>query len=106
MPTYEDPSFYRRRVRDALRKAREAAGLTQRQAADILDWSVSKLVRIEAGTVGVSTTDLKALLNLYKISDEGQIKDLTEMTRASPRRPVVQQVPERAHTGLRPVSRL
>jgi transcriptional regulator with XRE-family HTH domain len=87
MAPYEDPSFYRRRVRDALRKAREAAGLTQRQAATALDWSMSKLVRIEAGTVGVSTTDLRALLQLYKISDDGAAKDLIEMTRASRRRP-------------------
>lgn len=87
MPTHQDPSFYRRRVREILRKAREASGLTQRQTAMTLDWSMSKLVRIEAGTVGVSTTDLKALLQLYKISDEGEAKDLIEMTRASRRRP-------------------
>jgi transcriptional regulator with XRE-family HTH domain len=87
MPTHQDPSFYRRRVREILRKARETSGLTQRQAAIALDWSMSKLVRIEAGTVGVSTTDLRAMLQLYKISDEGEAKDLIEMTRAARRRP-------------------
>lgn len=51
MPT-QDPSFYRRRVREALRRGREGAGLTQREAANELDWSMSKLVRIEAGGRG------------------------------------------------------
>ncbi|SRR6266536_2561308 len=83
----EDPTFYRRRVRGALRKAREARGLTQRQAAEALDWSLSKIVRIEAGAVGVSTTDLRALLDLYKINDESKVAALVELARASKRRP-------------------
>jgi transcriptional regulator with XRE-family HTH domain len=87
MPTYQDPSFYRRRVREALRKAREQAGLTQREAATALDWSMSKLVRIEAGSVGVSTTDLKALLALYGMNDKSSIDELVDMTRASKERP-------------------
>lgn len=87
MPTHQDPSFYRRQVREVLRKAREQSGLTQQQAATALDWSISKVVRIEAGTVGVSTTDLRAMLQLYKISDESEVKDLAEMTRIARRRP-------------------
>jgi transcriptional regulator with XRE-family HTH domain len=86
MPT-KDSSFYRRRVRETLRRAREAAQLTQREAAARLDWSESKLVRVEAGTVGLSTTDLSALLRLYKFDDEHQAADLTEMVRASRQRP-------------------
>jgi transcriptional regulator with XRE-family HTH domain len=87
MTIHEDPSFYRRRVRDALRKAREARELTQRQAADALDWSLSKLVRIEAGSVGVSTTDLRALLQLYEITDKAEVERLIGMARATRRRP-------------------
>jgi transcriptional regulator with XRE-family HTH domain len=87
MPTRHDPSYYRRRVREALRKAREAAGLTQRDAAAALDWSPSKLVRIEAGSVGVSTTDLRALLALYQLGNDSAVQELVEMTRASKERP-------------------
>jgi transcriptional regulator with XRE-family HTH domain len=87
MANNEDPGFYRRRVRDALRKAREKAALTQRQAAEALDWSMSKLVRIEAGTVGVSTTDLRALLRLYEVDDPADVDALAEMARAARRRP-------------------
>jgi len=87
MANNEDPAFYRRRVRDALRNHREELKLTQRQAADALDWSMSKLVRIEAGTVGVSTTDLRALLQLYNVTDEAEVAALVEMARATRRRP-------------------
>ena len=87
MPTRPAPSFYRRRVREALRRAREAAGLTQRDAAQALDWSMSKLVRIEAGSVGVSITDLRALLALYGVDDTDQVNELVTMARASKERP-------------------
>jgi transcriptional regulator with XRE-family HTH domain len=87
MPTHHDPSFYRRRVREALRRAREGAGLTQRDAARDLDWSMSKLVRIEAGSVGVAVTDLRAMLALYGIENADQVNELIEMTRASKERP-------------------
>lgn len=87
MPTHQDPSFYRRRVREALRRAREGAGLTQREAARQLDWSMSKLVRIEAGSVGVSITDLRAMLALYGFENDDQVNELVEMARASKERP-------------------
>jgi transcriptional regulator with XRE-family HTH domain len=87
MANNQDPGFYRRRVRDSLRKARDKAGLTQHEAAERLDWSMSKLVRIEAGTVGVSTTDLRALLQLYELDDPAQVNDLVEMARAARRQP-------------------
>lgn len=87
MPTHPAPGFYRRRVREALRKAREGAGLTQREAASSLDWSPSKLVRIEAGSVGVSITDLRAMLTLYGVKNDDQVNELIEMTRASKERP-------------------
>jgi transcriptional regulator with XRE-family HTH domain len=87
MPTHPAPSFYRRRVREALRKAREHAGHTQREAARELDWSMSKLVRIEAGSVGVSITDLRAMLALYGVEDADRVNELVGMTRASKERP-------------------
>jgi transcriptional regulator with XRE-family HTH domain len=74
-------------VGGALRRAREARGLTQREAAGDLDWSLSKMVRIEAGTVGVSTTDLRALLQLYEVADEAEAGRLVDLGRAARRRP-------------------
>jgi transcriptional regulator with XRE-family HTH domain len=83
MDTRDDPSRQRRRLRVELRRARDAAGLTQRQAAELLDWSLSKLIRIEAGTVGVSVTDLRAMLQLYEVTDEALVKSLAEAARGS-----------------------
>jgi transcriptional regulator with XRE-family HTH domain len=86
MTTAHGPIVGRRRLRFALRQAREAAELTQEQVAAQMDWSLSKLIRIEAGTVSVSTNDLKALLALYHINDGAQVEELVELARASRQR--------------------
>ncbi|WP_408997259.1 helix-turn-helix domain-containing protein [Streptomyces europaeiscabiei] len=39
-------------------ESREAAGQTYQQVAGTLDWSPSKVIRIEAGNIGISVTDL------------------------------------------------
>jgi transcriptional regulator with XRE-family HTH domain len=83
MPSTVDPSLNRRKLRMELRAAREKAGLTQRQAADTLEWSLSKLIRIETGTVSVSVTDLRALIQLYGIEDEQMINALEDAARGS-----------------------
>jgi transcriptional regulator with XRE-family HTH domain len=77
------PGLYRQQVRDALRRAREAAGLTQQQVAEELDWSSAKMVRIETGVSGVTVTDLRALPLLYQVADETEVGLLVEMARAS-----------------------
>ncbi|MHB9860511.1 helix-turn-helix domain-containing protein [Streptomyces sp. YIM S03343] len=83
MPTATDPSLNRRRLRLALRAARDKTGLTQREAADRLDWSLSKVIRIEAGTVSLSVTDLQAMLRLYEVTDEDLVADLEQAARGS-----------------------
>jgi len=79
----EEPGFQRARLRDRLRKAREGAGLKQREVAEQLDWSPSKVIRIEAGTVGVSVTDVRVLLDHYGITDQEQVRVLIVMARAA-----------------------
>lgn len=83
MPIAEDPAIPRRKLKMELRTARTEAKLTREEAAAALDWSVSKIVRIEAGDQGVSVTDLGAMLRLYKVIDENTIKELTELARNS-----------------------
>ncbi|WP_165958915.1 helix-turn-helix transcriptional regulator [Actinomadura sp. KC345] len=80
MPAANSPTVRQRRLRVELRKARDEAALTQEQVAENLDWSLSKVIRIESGSVGVSTTDLKALLSLYGVSTE-RIAELVELAR-------------------------
>lgn len=78
-----DPSLNRRRLRIELRKARDQAGLTQRDAVQQLEWSLSKLIRIEKGTVSLSVTDLRALLQLYGVTDPARVEELEEAARGS-----------------------
>ena len=86
MTTVHGPTVGRRRLRSALRRARDASGLTQEQVAAAMDWSLSKLIRIEAGSVSISTNDVKALLGHYRMTDQRQINDLVELARVSRRR--------------------
>lgn len=79
----ETPEVKRRRLKAALRHEREAAGLSQKQVSEALDWSVSKIIRIETGAVGLSATDLRALLDLYKITDEKRQAELLALARGS-----------------------
>jgi len=48
-----------------------------------MDWSPSKIIRIEAGSVGISTNDLKALLNLYGIADASRTDELVELAKTA-----------------------
>jgi transcriptional regulator with XRE-family HTH domain len=82
LPDAQSPTVHQRRLRVELRKAREAAGLTQEQVAAALEWSLSKVIRIEAGVVRVSTTDLRALLGHYGVPAD-RITELSELNRAA-----------------------
>lgn len=77
------PAVQRRRLRAELRRARLDVGLTQEQVASAMDWSLSKLIRIENGSVGISTNDLKAILQHYKITDETRTAELLALSRAA-----------------------
>lgn len=77
------PAVQRRRLRAELRRVRLEAGLTQDQVAEAMDWSLSKLIRIENGSVSISTNDLKALLQYYKITDSERVTDLVAMGRVA-----------------------
>ena len=87
MTTVHSPTAGRRRLRNALRRARDAAGLTQERVAEEMDWSLSKVIRIEAGGVGISTSDLRQLLLLYRIDDPDQVAELVELARIGRQRP-------------------
>ncbi|MBM7775062.1 transcriptional regulator with XRE-family HTH domain [Actinokineospora baliensis] len=70
-----------RKLRLELRHLRKNAGLSQRQVADSLEWSLSKVVRIEQGAVGVSITDLRALLHHYDVTDKAIVEELLDLAR-------------------------
>ena len=83
MAAAESPTIQRGRLRAELRRARREAGLTQEQVAAEMEWSLSKLIRIEGGSVNVSVTDLRALLSHYQITDPEEVGSLVALARAS-----------------------
>lgn len=79
------PLLLRRRLRTELRTARLDSNLTQDQVAKAMDWSLSKMNRIEKAKTGISTNDLKALLPLYRITDKKRTQELLDLARAARR---------------------
>jgi transcriptional regulator with XRE-family HTH domain len=82
----KSPAGARHRLRTALRAARDAVDLTQERAAESLDWSLSKLIRIEAGSVGISTTDVRAMLQLYQVVEPNEIAQFVSLARITRQR--------------------
>ncbi|MFE5395585.1 helix-turn-helix domain-containing protein [Streptomyces sp. NPDC056568] len=85
--TVSSAALLRLRLRTELRKARQAAGLTQREVAGAMEWSPAKLIRIEAGEVGISVNDLRSLLAHYGVDDQERTGQLLDMARGSRKMP-------------------
>jgi len=77
----------RRRLRTELLTARVKKELTQEQVAKAMEWSLSKMNRIEKAKSGISTNDLKMLLPLYGITDEKRTEELVALARAARQSP-------------------
>jgi len=82
----EGPTLRRRRLGTELKKCREAAGLTQEQVSRRFEWHAAKVTRIETARVTVTPRDVRDLLTLYGVTDEGYREALIELARASRQR--------------------
>ncbi|MFI1990817.1 helix-turn-helix domain-containing protein [Actinoplanes sp. NPDC020271] len=82
---YEDPVIQGRKLRAAIRSMRVNAELTQRDVANDLYWSVSKVVRIENGDSRISVNDLRALMDRCGLDDPDQREELIRLSRMSRR---------------------
>lgn len=80
-----DPAVLRRRLQIELRKSRDATGQSQKEVADVLAWSPSKLLRIENGAVGITQTDLRALLDHYGVRERKRVDELIKLAQGSRR---------------------
>ena len=60
--------------------------MTQEQVAASMEWSLSKLIRIEGGGVSISVSDLRSLLAHYQIADENYVDELVGLARAARQR--------------------
>jgi transcriptional regulator with XRE-family HTH domain len=81
----DNASALRRQLLAELRRLRPPSVQTQRQVAEALDWSPSKVTRIESGAVSLSVTDLRALLGYYEVSDPELVERLVDLARRSRR---------------------
>jgi transcriptional regulator with XRE-family HTH domain len=73
-------------LRSELVRLRKDSGLTQQQVAANLDWSPSKIIRIEGGHSSITQVDLDALLNQYgQVADEER-KHLQDLGRDARKR--------------------
>lgn len=77
------PVLLRRRLRTELLAARQSKRLTQHQVAKAMDWSLSKMNRIEKAKSSISVNDLKVLLPFYGITDEERTDELVDQARAA-----------------------
>lgn len=75
------PLMMRRRLRTELRTERLRSNLTQEQVAKAMEWSLSKMNRIEKAKSVISINDLRALLPLYGITDEARTAELLDLAR-------------------------
>ena len=73
-----NPPVLRRALGGELRRLRNAAGLTIRQVAEALEFSESKISRMETAQVGASPHDVGALADLYGC-DQQQRDSLVRM---------------------------
>jgi transcriptional regulator with XRE-family HTH domain len=94
------PLLLRRRLRTELLAARLDNGLTQQQVAEAMDWSLSKMNRIEKAKSGISTNDLKALLGYYRIMDQERVEQLLALARSARQDPWWQNYSDVAPAGL------
>ncbi|MGA9693592.1 MAG: helix-turn-helix transcriptional regulator [Pseudonocardiaceae bacterium] len=79
------PTIQRRRLGNALKRARDHAGKTQDEAAVIIDAAASKISRLELGQSGIKLTDLNLLLDFYGVSGE-QADWMRDLARAGRQR--------------------
>lgn len=68
-------------LRGSLVRLRKAKGLTQEDVARALEWSPSKLIRVEGGRSSITKVDLDALLDQYGVTALDERNRLQDMNR-------------------------
>ncbi len=81
MPPRENPTARQARLGAELRKLRERAGRTAREAAGMLGTDQGKISHIESGRIGVSEERIRKLATFYSCSDQALLDALCEIAR-------------------------
>lgn len=80
------PTARQRRLASELHKLRESAGLTQAQAAQMLGWNRTKIVRIEGAQQVPTVDEVEHVLESYGPTDEAIRLALVQLARDARRR--------------------
>src|SRR5262245_4034664 len=83
MPSDQGPAVQSALLRDELVRLRKQRGLTQQQVAVALEWSPSKLIRVEGGASSITKVDLDALLTSYGVTSESHRERLQALNRGA-----------------------
>jgi transcriptional regulator with XRE-family HTH domain len=75
------PSLRRRRLAAELRRLREHSGLSTNDAAKKVGWQASRISRIETRQSGITTPELRRLLDCYGVDDPTYRDYLAELAR-------------------------
>ena len=70
-------------LRRELVRLRRERGLTQQQVASNLDWSASKVIRVEGGGSSITKVDLDALLSQYGVRSAAEREGLQTLNRGA-----------------------
>jgi transcriptional regulator with XRE-family HTH domain len=73
-------------LRSELVRLRKEKVLTQQQVARELEWSTSKLIRVEGGASSITKVDLDALLSKYGVTSESRRERLHSLNRGAKER--------------------
>jgi transcriptional regulator with XRE-family HTH domain len=83
MATDQGPVVQSALLRGELVRLRRESGLTQEQVAEALEWSPSKLIRVEGGKSSITKVDLDALLTRYGVTSESTRERLQLLNRGA-----------------------
>jgi transcriptional regulator with XRE-family HTH domain len=83
MATDQGPVVQSMLLRGELVRLRKDSGLTQEQVAGNLEWSASKLIRVEGGRSSITKVDLDALLTAYRVTSESRREQLQSLNRGA-----------------------
>src|SRR6478735_5854932 len=76
MPPRDNPTARQARLGCELRKLREQAGRTAREAAGLISTDQSKISHMEAGRIGISEARIRRLASFYACDDAVLIEAL------------------------------
>lgn len=86
MADARSPTVRHKRLMAELLRLRQDAGMSRDDVGGRLDWSPQKIWRIETGRSRAHPSDVRLLLDLYGVADEGQREALVQLARDSRQR--------------------